>query len=73
MQAGNLLATSDIVCFSGNVLCHSVDLLVDFVQCYDSNRFQAPSQNCGKRLLASSCLSVRMEHLGSHGADFHEI
>jgi len=30
MQAVNLLATADIVCFSGNVLCRAVDLLVDF-------------------------------------------
>jgi hypothetical protein len=40
--------------------------------------FQARSQNCKKRLLASSCLSVRrssvrMEQLGSHWTDFHEI
>jgi len=39
---------------------------------------QARSQNCDKRLLASSCLSVhpsvrRMEQLGSHLTDFHEI
>ena len=26
-----------------------------------------------KRLLASSCLSVRMEQLGSHWTDFHKI
>jgi hypothetical protein len=35
------------------------------------------SQNCEKRLLASSCLSVspsaRLERLGSHWTDFHEI
>jgi hypothetical protein len=31
-----------------------------FSQCYE------------KRLLASSCLSVRMEQLGSHWKDFHE-
>jgi len=35
------------------------------------------SQNCEKRLLASSCptvrLSISMEQLGSHWADFHEI
>jgi hypothetical protein len=31
------------------------------------------SQNGEKRLLASSCLSVHMEHLGSHWTDFHEI
>ena len=39
--------------------------------------FQARSQNCDKRLLASSCLStcpsVHMEQLGSHWTDFHEI
>ena len=42
---------------------------------------KASSQSCGKRLLASSCLSVcpsfhpsvRMEQLGSHWTDFHEI
>ena len=39
-----------------------------------SSRFP---QNCEKRLLASSCLSVcqsvHMEQLGSHWTDFHEI
>jgi hypothetical protein len=43
--------------------------------------FSRFSQNCEKRLLASSCLSlcvsaclaVRMEQLGSHWTDFHEI
>jgi hypothetical protein len=39
--------------------------------------FQARSQNCEKRLLASSCLSVhqsvRIEQLGPHWMDFHEI
>jgi len=39
--------------------------------------FKARSQNFGKQLLASSCLSVcpcvRMEQLGSHRTDFHEI
>jgi hypothetical protein len=39
--------------------------------------FYAPSQNCEKRLLASSSLSVRpsipMEHLGSHWTDFPEL
>jgi len=29
--------------------------------------------NCEKRLLASSCLSVRTEKLGSRWTDFHEI
>jgi len=41
----------------------------------------AHSQNCEKRLFSSSCpsvcpsvhRSVRMEHLGSHWTDFHEI
>ena len=41
------------------------------------NHFSARSQNCEKRLLASSCLfarpSVRMEQLGSHWTDFPEI
>ena len=32
--------------------------------------FWARLQNCEKRLPASSCLSVRMEHLGSHSTDF---
>ena len=31
------------------------------------------SQNCEKRLLASPCLSVRMEQLGPHWTNFHEI
>jgi hypothetical protein len=35
--------------------------------------YWAPSHNCGKRLLASSCLSVRMGQLGSHWTDFREI
>ena len=39
--------------------------------------FQALSQKCEKRLLASSCpsvhLSVCMEQLGSHWTGFHEI
>ena len=33
----------------------------------------ARSQNCEKRLLASSCPPVRMEQLGSQWTDFHEI
>ena len=33
---------------------------------------KARSQNCKKRLLASSCPFVRME-LGPHWTDFHEI
>jgi hypothetical protein len=33
----------------------------------------ALSQNCEKRLLASSCPSVRMKQLGSHWMDVHEI
>ena len=39
--------------------------------------FYTLSQNCEKRLLASSCLSVRVEQrveqLGSHWMNFHEI
>ena len=35
--------------------------------------FQAVSQNRAKLLLASSCLPVRGEELGSHWTDFHEI
>jgi hypothetical protein len=35
--------------------------------------FQARSQNFEKRLLASSCLSVRVEQLGFHWKDFHKI
>ena len=34
---------------------------------------QAPSQNCETRLLASSCLSVRMKQLRFHWTDFDEI
>jgi len=33
----------------------------------------ANSQNCVKRLLASSYLSARMEQRGSHRTEFHEI
>jgi len=44
---------------------------------YHGRHFWARLQECEKRLLASSCLSVRlcvcMEHLGSHWKDFHEI
>jgi hypothetical protein len=44
--------------------------------------FWAPSQNCEKRILASTCLLsvclslrpfVRTEQLGSHWTDFHKI
>jgi hypothetical protein len=39
-----------------------------------NNTFLGPfEKNCGKRQLASSCLSVRMEQLGSHLTDFYEI
>jgi len=53
------------------------------VQAHDKHKyFQALSQNCGKRLLASACLSdrppvcppvVRIEQIGCHWADFNEI
>jgi len=36
-------------------------------------RYKARSQNCDKRLLASSCPSVRMEQLGSQWKYFREI
>jgi hypothetical protein len=36
-------------------------------------QFLGALQNCEKRLLASSCLSVRMQQLGSHWKDFHDI
>jgi len=43
----------------------------------NSYHFQACLQNDNKRLLAASCLfirlSARMEHLRSHWTDFHEI
>jgi hypothetical protein len=35
--------------------------------------FWGHSQKCEKRLLAFSCVSVRMEQLGSYWTDFHEI
>jgi hypothetical protein len=35
--------------------------------------FKARSQNQEKHFLASSCLWIRMEQLGSHWTDFHEI
>jgi hypothetical protein len=35
--------------------------------------FYARSQNYGKSLLASSCLSVRMEQQGCHRTDLKEI
>jgi len=33
--------------------------------------FYACSQNCEERLLASSCVPVRMEQRGSTGTDIH--
>ena len=36
-------------------------------------RFKARSPICGKQQLVSSCLSVRMEQLGSHWTDNHDI
>ena len=49
----------------------------EFFQDRGSTGFYARSQNCEKRLLAPSCLSVRpsvrMEQLGSYWMDFHEI
>jgi hypothetical protein len=37
-----------------------------------SSRFHACSNYCERRLLASSCVSVRIQQLGSHWLDFHE-
>jgi len=37
-----------------------------------SSRFHACSNYCERRLLASSCLSVRIQQLGFHWLDFHE-
>jgi len=37
-----------------------------------SSRFHACSNYCESRLLASSCLSVRVQQIGSHWLDFHE-
>jgi hypothetical protein len=51
-------------------LCHN------FLSCSTVDKllyFLGTLANCEKRLLASSCLSVRMEQLGSHWTDFHEI
>jgi len=31
------------------------------------------SQNFGKQLLGSSCLSIHMQQLSSHWTEFHEI
>jgi hypothetical protein len=35
--------------------------------------FRARSQNCEKRSLAMTCLSIGNEHIGSHWKKFHEI
>ena len=47
------------------------------VRLLNKSHFGVGAQNCEKRLLASSCSSVRpsvrMEQLGSHWTDFHEI
>ena len=40
---------------------------------FSENNLWVRSQNCEKRLLASSCLSVRMEQLRFHLMDFREI
>ena len=51
-------------------LCERVHM--PFVS-HDGLSLYARSQNFEKWLLASSCLSVCMEQLGSHCTDFHEI
>ena len=40
---------------------------------FDGESSLARSQNFEKRQLASSCLSFRMEDLGSNGTNFHKI
>jgi hypothetical protein len=40
---------------------------------FDGESSLARSHNIEKRLLASLCLSVRMEDLGSHRTGFHKI
>jgi hypothetical protein len=45
-------------------------ILIDFGIKIKKFPFWALSQNCEKRLLASSCPSVRMEQLGSHGKKY---
>jgi hypothetical protein len=47
-------------------------LFADCLAC-DETYFQARWQNCEKRLLASSCLSVLMKYLDSHCTDFDEF
>jgi len=50
------------------VTIQNVEIIVKLVYA-----IMADFQNYEKRLLASSCLSVRIEQLGSHWTDFHEI
>ena len=50
------------------VTIQNVEIIVKLVY-----TIMADFQNYEKRLLASSCLSVRIEQLGSHWTDFHEI
>jgi hypothetical protein len=47
-------------------------LSIKFLTSSGVARFKARWQNCEKRLLASSCLSVRKEQLGSQWTDFDE-
>jgi len=51
--------------------------LTNLIHPYVEILFEALSQNCEKRLTASSCLSVRpsvrTQQLSSHSTDFHEI
>ena len=64
------------VCNSGwNTCC--VTFVLSYVSSFHFYPFFTPFlgavANCEKRLLASSCVSVHMEQLGSHWTDFHEI
>jgi hypothetical protein len=61
--------------FLPHTCLHYKDQPINYVQ--GNNRFKARLQNCVKRLLDSSRLSVRpsirMQQLASHWTDFHEI
>ena len=52
---------------------YALDRVAAEIRCFPPLSFWTRLQNCGKRLLAPSCLSVRMQQLGSHWTDFHEI
>jgi hypothetical protein len=63
--------------FRNKLPLHSYTTLTAWSQRWRRSDFQARSQNCVKSLLTSCLLylrpSLRIEHLGSHWTDFHEI